>query len=722
MGCGEKKEEESPRKELSVLVHGVIVSLAADDYQQFLEFTCLGMGKAEFKEFMAQSRDSKVVRVWNSVADDFFAEFKNLMRNSFQEAVRTGKQIPGWNWKQATIVDVMFVGGDVIAVISSGNLKIRMILDDCFQTPSGILTFDAMFVQSGGREVNETQAGRGGDFEKLSPFTKVSCVGDKALVTYSGKQYELVAIDGLTTRQIFEFCKRTYEGQWEKRFAEDLVEVMSGMGKAPGRTVNLDLRDIAAGKVVTVDKAPMTGENRRSVWGARQEIEQGSINENSSQFTKVDALQLVNAFEKALAERWAYYKANNANFESPIITLKKSAQKLNPNQLGIELQKIIALGIDGHAGIKGYHLPGRYLPFLIAPSGNKYVAFKPDRSGFLLEDFPIITGIDGQRLSVWIKLAKTLVSKGSPQYTQNHCLRLLRSIEYFRGQLGVDRSNMLEVELASRDNSKKKIIKLPLSSRSPVYGVFPEKPSSLIPGNIGYLRLRSMDRNAVDEILGWMPKFRDTNGLIVDVRNNGGGTRDALRILYSFLAPLDSEPRVTNCAKYRLHPNLGLDHLAARFMYRETATQWTEPEQATIAIFKEKFKPRWNPPEKEFSQWHYLVLNRMNVLGVYYYDKPVVVLMNSKCFSATDIFLAGLKDTPNVILMGTPSGGGSARAVTARLGNFSARFASMASFQPDGRLFDGNGVQPDVHIDPIPEYYIGVRDNLFEAAVERIDL
>ena len=96
--------------------------------------------------------------------------------------------------------------------------------------------------------------------------------------------------------------------------------------------------------------------------------------------------------------------------------------------------------------------------------------------------------------------------------------------------------------------------------------------------------------------------------------------------------------------------------------------------------------------------------------------------MNSKCFSATDIFLAGLKDTPNVILMGTPSGGGSARAVTARLGNFSARFASMASFQPDGRLFDGNGVQPDVHIDPIPEYYIGVRDNLFEAAVERIDL
>ena len=111
----------------------------------------------------------------------------------------------------------------------------------------------------------------------------------------------------------------------------------------------------------------------------------------------------------------------------------------------------------------------------------------------------------------------------------------------------------------------------------------------------------------------------------------------------------------------------------------------------------------------------------MDLPSVFYYDKPVVVLMNSKCFSATDIFLDGLKNIPNVVLMGTPSGGGSARSVTLRLGNFSVRLASMASFKPDGRLFDGNGIQPDIRIDPLPEYYVAGRDNLLEAAVELID-
>ena len=449
--------------------------------------------------------------------------------------------------------------------------------------------------------------------------------------------------------------------------------------------------------------------------GAKQ-----SDQKRPSQLAQVEPQQMVDAFEQALIKRWAYYKANDVNFEPSLIKLRKSVNQLRANQLGIELQKIIALGIDGHAGVRGYSLPGKYLPFLIAPSGNQYVAFKQNRSGFLSEGFPFITAIDGRKLSVWINAAKSMVSKGSPQYVQNHCLRNLRSIEFFREQLGVKHSDTLQVELSSRENSKKKVIHLPLSNGRPVYGVFPNKPSGLISGNIGYLRLRLMDRNAVDEIIRWMPKFRETKGLIVDVRDNGGGTRDALRILYSFLAAADSKPRVANCAKYRLHPNLGLDHLAARFMYRETASEWSEAERSAISNFKKKFSPQWSPPEKEFSNWHYLVLSRMDLPNVYHYDKPVVVLMNPKCFSATDIFLAGLKGIPNVVLMGTPSGGGSARSVTFRLGTLSTRLASMASFKPDGRLYDGNGIQPNVRIDPLPEYYVGGRDNLLEAAVEQI--
>ena len=103
-----------------------------------------------------------------------------------------------------------------------------------------------------------------------------------------------------------------------------------------------------------------------------------------------------------------------------------------------------------------------------------------------------------------------------------------------------------------------------------------------------------------------------------------------------------------------------------------------------------------------------LVLSRRDGQAVYHFDKPVVILMNAKCFSATDIFLAGLKGLPGVTLMGSSSGGGSARTPTTKLGNTSleVRLAPMASFKPDGKLFDGEGVHPDVFVEPRPGYFV----------------
>ena len=69
--------------------------------------------------------------------------------------------------------------------------------------------------------------------------------------------------------QILEFCHKTYAARWEKRFAEDLVEVLSGMGKTVGSSVNLVLKDLDNDKVIKVSDAPMTPENRRSVWEKR---------------------------------------------------------------------------------------------------------------------------------------------------------------------------------------------------------------------------------------------------------------------------------------------------------------------------------------------------------------------------------------------------------------------------------------------------------------------
>ena len=154
----------------------------------------------------------------------------------------------------------------------------------------------------------------------------------------------------------------------------------------------------------------------------------------------------------------------------------------------------------------------------------------------------------------------------------------------------------------------------------------------------------------------------DTDGLIVDVRGNGGGSRAALIELAGWLMSPDDEPRIGNVCKYRLCRDFAEDHLsAARYVYRENSELFEQPERDAIAEFRKTFKPEWEPPADEFSEWHYLVLSKKTDDSRPYYDKPVVVLMDEKCFSATDIFLAALKGWPNVTLIGQPSGGGSAR-------------------------------------------------------------
>lgn len=60
--------------------------------------------------------------------------------------------------------------------------------------------------------------------------------------------------------------------------------------------------------------------------------------------------------------------------------------------------------------------------------------------------------------------------------------------------------------------------------------------------------------------------------------------------------------------------------------------------------------------------------------------------------------------------------GGSARSESFEMPNVNLRIqlASMASFQPDGKLYDGNGVTPDKTIQPDPAYFIGGPDKVLE--------
>jgi hypothetical protein len=57
----------------------------------------------------------------------------------------------------------------------------------------------------------------------------------------------------------------------------------------------------------------------------------------------------IDEFKAALDERWSYRYANQANFDAAITSLRgRLGGDISKDELGLELQKILALGLDGH--------------------------------------------------------------------------------------------------------------------------------------------------------------------------------------------------------------------------------------------------------------------------------------------------------------------------------------------------------------------------------------
>jgi hypothetical protein len=561
---------------------------------------------------------------------------------------------------------------------------------------------DAIFAQS--NPFLSSQPG----YPNWSAFTGVKWRDDRPLVEIDNQWYELLQFHGIPVGQIREACE---DNRWpyRHRFTEDLVQVVRLMGHKIDKTTDLVLRDLS-GETVTLKNVTMTEANRRRT--IRSSVRNATL-------SREDALQDLRIFQETLESQFSYLQANNVDYKTAIKAIvDRLEEETNRDWLARELQLVMAQFIDGHARVSGAMsmFATGFLPFLIVPSGDRHVAIRPDRSEFLDDEFPYLKAMDGVDLCEWLKVTEKYIAKGSPQYRRRHGLRHIRAIQQCRGEMGLEQKAALDVEIVSRDGQASKSSTLMVSESFPLYGEWPPvRQPGILTGNIGYLRLELMNGDAVRLLQKWLPRFRATDGLIVDVRGNGGGMRTPIFELAGYLLSKDDAPRIGNVAKYRLAEKFGEDHLsAARFVYRERSPRFTERERAAIQAFKRTFQPEWTPPEDQFSQWHYLVLSKDSDDPRFEYQQPVAILLDEYCFSATDIFLGAFKGWPEVTLIGQPSGGGSARVQVVRLPNSGilVRCASMASFQRDGRLYDTHGVQPDICVVRPPEYYLQNGDDV----------
>jgi C-terminal processing protease CtpA/Prc len=259
---------------------------------------------------------------------------------------------------------------------------------------------------------------------------------------------------------------------------------------------------------------------------------------------------------------------------------------------------------------------------------------------------------------------------------------------------------------------------------------FPRGKSRRI-ADIGYLRLASMtsSERVLSDLNEWMTKFRDTKGLILDVRGNLGGTKSILETLFPYFMKPGAPMRIVEATTYRLPMKLPRPNPAG---FGDTpfsgapigSTRWkTEAERQQVSAFLRDFHPEWNPPREKFSEWHVLGVDARDNPKAYYYDKPIVVLQDSSTFSAGDIFVGAFEDHPNTVQIGTPTGGGNGKMENYRLPNtgLGVVLCWSAKFRPNGKLYDGVGIPPDVYVEATPEDLLGRTDTVLDAAVHRLE-
>jgi C-terminal processing protease CtpA/Prc len=217
------------------------------------------------------------------------------------------------------------------------------------------------------------------------------------------------------------------------------------------------------------------------------------------------------------------------------------------------------------------------------------------------------------------------------------------------------------------DNFDESLIKNYLDLDYAIAGVIRYK---ILEDNIGYLYYANFSPVIGDANLDYIiNKMTGCRGMIIDVRNNGGGL---LSNVNKFVSRFVDEKTLVGYIQHKTGK--------AHNDFSEPVERYIEPS------------------------------NRIR------YEKKVIVLTNRSCFSATNDFVNAMSYCPNVSILGDRTGGGSGLPFSSELPNgWSVRFSAVPILNADKQHIEF-GIDPDIHINLSPEDVAKGKDTLIEAA------
>lgn len=207
------------------------------------------------------------------------------------------------------------------------------------------------------------------------------------------------------------------------------------------------------------------------------------------------------------------------------------------------------------------------------------------------------------------------------------------------------------------------------------YSIASSMKYKILEDNVGYIYYGSFSNDASNSGLNQiLNRMAVCNGIILDVRDNGGGSLS------------------------------NVDRIASRFFN----------ERTLVGYISHKTGPGHN----DFSDLYPKYIESSKQIR---YQKPLYILTNRGCYSATNEFVSTMKYAPLVTVVGDKTGGGSGFPFTSELPNgWSVRFSTSPTFNAEKEHIEF-GVEPDVRLDMKYSDIKEQRDTYIEYAREKIN-